>query len=203
MNFDKLKSEWDDQNLPTKKIQIKKVNHLPLNKLRENVKKDICLQGICMFLVAFFPLLFRLGPLKTNLFYIIYFPSVLMSFYYLSNMYSFYKKSHNYNMNSKDALYETYYETRLYIQNYNSFSFSLVPFMFILFWIIITDTDSLNDLKIDYVLITVGVFSIYLLIIIVLSKVFWMDKLYNQYLNQIKSTLEYFKENELEEFENI
>ena len=104
-------------------------------------------------------------------------------------------------MNSKDALYETYYEVRLYIQNYESFSFSLVPFMFILFWIILADTDSLNELKISHIIISTGSFIVYLLILTVLAKVFWMDRLYNRYLKQIKSTLEYFRENDENDFE--
>ena len=201
MNFDKLKQDWDNQNLPPKKVQIKKVNNLPLSKFRNNVIKDIWLQSISMFLIAFFPFVFGFDPLKTNLFYMIYVPFVLISFYFLLNMYLFYKKSQNYNMNSKDALYETYYEVRLYIQNYESFSFSLVPFMFILFWIILADTDSLNELKISHIIISIGSFIVYLVILTVLAKVFWMDRLYNRYLKQIKSTLEYFRENDENDFE--
>lgn len=200
MNFDKLKQDWDNQNLPPKKVQIKKVNNLPLSKFRNNVVKDIWVQSISMFLIAFFPFIFGFDPLKTNLFYMIYSPFVLISFYFLLNMYLFYKKSQNYNMNSKDALYETYYEVRLYIQNYESFSFSLVPFMFILLWVILADTDSLNELKISHIIISIGSFIVYLLILTVLAKVFWMDRLYNRYLKQIKSTLEYFKENDENDF---
>lgn len=201
MNFDKLKQDWDNQNLPPKKVQIKKVNNLPLSKFRNNVFKDIWVQSISMFLIAFFPFIFGFDPLKTNLFYMIYAPFVLISFYFLLNMYLFYKKSQNYNMNSKDALYETYYEVRLYIQNYESFSFSLVPFMFILFWIILADTDSLNELEISHIIISIGSFIVYLVILTVLAKVFWMDRLYNRYLKQIKSTLEYFRENDENDFE--
>lgn len=200
MNFDKLKQDWDNQNLPPKKVQIKKGNKLPLSKFRNNVFKDIWVQSISIFLIAFFPFIFGFDPLKTNLFYMIYSPFVLISFYFLLNMYLFYKKSQNYNMNSKDALYETYYEVRLYIQNYESFSFSLVPFMFILLWVILADTDSLNELKISHIIISIGSFIVYLLILTVLAKVFWMDRLYNRYLKQIKSTLEYFKENDENDF---
>ena len=55
MNFDKLKQDWDNQNLPPKGSD-KKVNNLPLSKFRNNVFKDIWVQSISMFLIAFFHL---------------------------------------------------------------------------------------------------------------------------------------------------
>ena len=63
------------------------------------------------------------------------------------------------------------------------------------------DTDSLNELKISHIIISIGFFIVYLLILTVLAKVFWMDTLYNRYLKPIKSTLEYFRENDENDFE--
>ncbi|WP_121966309.1 hypothetical protein [Myroides sp. N17-2] len=201
MNFDDLKKSWQEQSIEDS-VSISndlgaQVSHLPLEKVRKNVKKEIWVQVLSVILVAFTPQLLKLNASRIGGFYLFYILFVLICGYYIFKMYIFYKRSASLNLNSKDSVYESYYSLKLYIQLYESFSYSLIPFG-ILLLLAVTSSNTLDSiLRGDITsLIKLGIASVIMLgFIYVLLKI-WISKLYGQYLIQIENTLELFTEQE-------
>lgn len=199
MNFDDLKKSWQKQDVEESfKVSSNlesQISRLPLEKVRKNVKSEIWVQGISVLLVAFAPRLLRLSESRIGGFYLFYILFVLLSGYYLLKMYVFYKKSASLNLNSKDSVYESYYGLKLYIQMYESFCYSLIPFC-ILLLLAVTSSNTLDSILSGDVLslVKLGVVSVVLLVFIYILLRIWIKRFYGQYLIQIENTLKLFKE---------
>lgn len=201
MNFDDLKKSWQEQNIEDS-VSVSndlgtQVSRLPLEKVRKNVKSELWVQVLSVILVAFTPQLLKLSESRIGGFYLFYTLFVLICGYYLFKMYVFYKRSASLNLNSKDSVYESYYSLKLYIQLYESFSYSLIPFC-ILLLLAVTSSSTLDSILVGdkTSLIKLGVASVLMLVFIYVLVRIWIKKLYGQYLTQIENTLNLFKENE-------
>lgn len=200
MNFDDLKKSWQEQNIEDS-VSVSndlgtQVSRLPLEKVRKNVKSELWVQVLSVILVAFTPQLLKLSESRIGGFYLFYTLFVLICGYYLFKMYVFYKRSASLNLNSKDSVYESYYSLKLYIQLYENFSYSLIPFC-ILLLLAVTSSSTLDSILVGdkTSLIKLGVGSVIMLSFIYVLLRIWIKKLYGQYLTQIENTLELFKEN--------
>ncbi|MGL4584726.1 MAG: hypothetical protein ACRCVU_17300, partial [Flavobacterium sp.] len=172
------------------------VSHLPLEKVRKNVKKEIWVQVLSVILVAFTPQIFRLSESRIGGFYLFYTLFVLLGGYYIFKMYIFYNQSASLTLTSRDSVYESYYSLKLYIQLYESFSYSLIPFCILLLLAVTSSTRLDNILSGDMSsLIEFGVASVIMLFLIYVLVRVWIRKFYGKYLTQIENTLEQFKEN--------
>lgn len=201
MNFDDLKKSWQEQNIEDS-VSVSndlgtQVSRLPLEKVRKNVKSELWVQVLSVILVAFTPQLLKLSESRIGGFYLFYTLFVLICGYYLFKMYVFYKRSASLNLNSKDSVYESYYSLKLYIQLYENFSYSLIPFC-ILLLLAVTSSSTLDSILVGdkTSLIKLGVASVLMLVFIYVLVRIWIKKLYGQYLTQIENTLNLFKENE-------
>lgn len=201
MNFDDLKKSWQEQSIEDS-VSVSndlgsQVSHLPLEKVRKNVKKEIWVQVLSVILVAFTPQVFRLSESRIGGFYLFYTLFVLICGYYIFKMYIFYNRSASLTLTSRDSVYESYYNIKLYIQLYESFSYSLIPFCILLLLAVTSSARLDNILSGDmYSLIEFGVASVILLFLIYVLVRVWIKKLYGQYLTQIENTLKLFKEQE-------
>lgn len=195
MNFDAIKKSWDTQDTGTPKLTeeslVSSMDRLPLDRIRKNTLKDIILQSTSVLGIAFFPQLYAMPEDNRFVFYAIYLLFALVSFYYIIKMALFYRTSSKFELNSRDSLYEVYFNTRMYIQLYENFCFSLAPF--VIFFIPFFIGFPLNKISL---LFTNGYFVIYFLglcVFVFLICRYWIRRLYGRYLKQMKDTLDQFK----------
>ncbi|MTG98961.1 MULTISPECIES: hypothetical protein [Myroides] len=201
MNFDDLKKSWQEQELPTDIVasqELKvKVSRLPLDKIRGNVKKEIWIQIISIVFIVFTPNILDIQNNKIGGFYLFYGIFVLITGYYILKMYRFYRTSASLELNSRDSVYDSYYNVKLYIQMYENFCYSLIPFGILL--LLVASPSSQLDLILGgdlHALKYLGIVSIIMVVLIYFIAKYWIKKLYGQYLLQIEHTLHQFKEQE-------
>lgn len=201
MNLDDLKKSWQEQELPSDIVASEKLNEkvgcLPLDKIRGNVKKEIWIQVLSIVFIAFTPRLLRIDDTRIGGFYLFYGIFVLITGYYILKMYRFYKTSASLELNSRDSLYDSYYNVKLYIQMYENFCYSLIPFGILL--LLAVSPSSQLDLILGgdlHALKYLGIVSIIMVVLIYFIAKYWIKKLYGQYLKQIEDTLNQFKEQE-------
>lgn len=205
MNFDDIKSAWNNDNdgnvvVPSSVDQLKTLQ-LPVEKLRNNMKLEFYVQLATIIFIGFLPKYTYFSPVFIIPFYAIYLATLIISVYYFSKLYLFYKKISATTLNSKDHLYALYYEAKLSIEMYKSYAYTLMPFAFIL---VVMHMASSKDGKfkvifqsvLDHqamaiamaVLFIIGIFAI------MTATELWVRSYYGKYLKQIGKVLEEFKE---------
>ncbi|MDR0227817.1 MAG: hypothetical protein LBI72_01945 [Flavobacteriaceae bacterium] len=198
MNFDDLKKTWQEQETPNVPVEPNNINkkesRLPLEKIRKNVLKDLWAQGLSVVFIGFLPFYYALPEESIPIYYVLYFLFTGITIYFLVKMYLFYRTSNSFVMNSRDSLYEVYFSVRMYIQLYENFCYSLLPFVGIIIpYIVGTRMGNYMELLNNKTFIIV--FIIFFSFILWFVK-YWIKKLYGQYLIQIEETLKQFKEQE-------
>ncbi|MDM1528322.1 hypothetical protein [Myroides odoratimimus] len=201
MNLDDLKKSWQEQELPTDIVasqELKeKVSRLPLDKIRGNVRKEIWIQIVSIGFIVFTPNILDIQNNRIGGFYLFYGIFVLITVYYILKMYRFYRTSASLELNSRDSVYDSYYNVKLYIQMYENFCYSLIPFGILL--LLVASPSSQLDLILGgdlHALKYLGIVSIIMVVLIYFIAKYWIKKLYGQYLLQIEHTLNQFKEQE-------
>lgn len=195
MNFDDIKKSWSAQKIDTPKVTeetlVASIDRLPFDRIRKNALNDMILQSVAVIGIAFFPQLNIISEENSFFFYGVYVLFAIVSFYYIVKMFVFYRTSNTLEMNSRDSVYEVYYHTRMYVQLYENFCFSLAPF--VVFFIPFFVGFSLEKIK---MLFNKGFFIVYFIFLCVITFLmckYWINHLYGRYLKQIKETLDQFK----------
>jgi len=201
MNFDEIKKSWDNQSIQTPKVTEEtlsaSIDRLPLDRIRKNALKDIILQTVAIIGIAFFPQVYAMPEENRFFFYGVYVLFAVVSFYYVIKMVLFYRLSSTLEMNSRDSLYEVYFHTRMYIQLYENFCFSLAPFViFFIPFFVGFPLAKISLLFTNWIFI---VYLIFLCFFVVFVTKYWIKRLYGRYLKQMKETLDQFKTSTEEE----
>lgn len=205
MNFDDLQSAWkkDSGNggpVPESVAKIKSAN-LPLDKVRKNLRNEFVYQFIAIVLIGFLPQFPHFMPVFTFWFYIFYAMFVSISVYFLVKLYVFYKRINNQVLNTKDNLYEIYFDIRLSMELYKTFTYALMPFVLIFFAMFVV---SMNQVEVEEML-HAGIYpkiAIYQLVIGFLVTMvtigfvteWWTHSFYGRYAKEIKKVLDQLKE---------
>ena len=122
-----------------------------------------------------------------------------ISIYYLSKLFLFYKRLNKVALTTKDSLYETYYDIRLNMQLYKTFTFALAPFFMIylagyLLFRTPGSTEILNgNFGNEKLVLKVVIFMITMLLIGVLTE-WWVSFYYGKYAKEIKKVIDELKE---------
>lgn len=204
MNLDDLQKSWEKEGLDSEPLntlpeKLKKA-HQPLDRIRINMKNELFYQSLAIILMGFWPIYFKFTQHFSIAYYSIYALLVLVSIYYFLRFYRFFKESHNYTGSSKDNLYELYYEIRLNMEAYKSFSFLLVPFAMIAALLIVFQRrllkfpdrplmDAGDWIVIPVVLVLMTVFIIW-------ATNWWVERYYGKHAKQIRKLLDELKEPE-------
>jgi hypothetical protein len=196
MNFDQLKTEWDNENsninIPSTIEKLKESKH-PIEKLQKIMKKEFYMQIIAVIFIAFFPLQFGFPSSQNVIYYTSYTMLVVISSYYLFGFYKFYKQTELYTGNTKNSLWRIYHQLCLNMERYQSFGFLLLPHFMITIGLLIHNQlekhgKSLSDLAALHqeVLILAVLAST---LIVVAGIVLWTKHLYGQYAKQLENIL--------------
>ncbi|MFT3794752.1 hypothetical protein [Flavobacterium sp.] len=205
MNFDDLQSAWKNDSgkggpIPDSIAKIKSAN-LPLDKVRKNLRNEFFYQIIAIVWIGFLPMYPKFIAALDFWFYIFYTMFVSISGYFLVKLYLFYKRINNQDLSTKDALYETYYDIRLSIELYKTFTYSLMPFVLIFFGMFVL---SLNQGAFEQMIETgdfpksVGYQFAFGFIVAMLTIGFvtelWTHSFYGKYAKEIRKVIDQLKE---------
>lgn len=195
MNFDEIKKSWDNQSIQTPKVTEEtlsaSISRLPLDRIRKNALNDIILQTVAVIGIAFFPQLYAMPAENWFFFYGVYVLFAVVSFYYIIKMALFYRLSSTLELNSRDSLYEVYFHTRMYVQLYENFCFSVAPFVvFFIPFFVGLPLDKISLLFTKWIFV---VYLIFLCVAVFFACKYWIKRLYGRYLKQLKANLDQFK----------
>lgn len=205
MDFNDIQSAWNnDQNkevkLPDNLEKLKSAN-TPLDKIRKNLKKEFIYQIISIVFLGFIPVLYKFTPLITTAFYGLFALFLVICGYFLAKLFLFYKRLNVANTNTKDNLYDTYFDIRLNMEMYKSFTYSVMPFALAFAAMIILKDNSqeitdviLNKKSGDFIL--GGLFGMFVGVMISIGFIteWWVNYFYGKYAKEIRKVIDELKE---------
>lgn len=208
MNFDDIKSAWNNDNggdkvvVPPSVDQLKTLQ-LPVEKLRKTMQLEFFVQLACLVLTAFLPVIFPLNTVMIIPFYAVYLVVIAISVLYYYKFRTFYRSLGTNTLSSKDNLYALYYEAKLNIEMYKAYTYILCPFAMVIAVMYAvsnksSDITTLLTKAIDhkgFALIVAAAFVALVLLVITFMEA-WIKETYGKYMLQIGNVLEQFKEGE-------
>ena len=206
MNFDDIKSAWNNDNggdkvvVPPSVDQLKTLQ-LPVEKLRKTMQLEFFVQLACLVLTAFLPVIFPLNTVMIIPFYAVYLVVIAISVLYYYKFRTFYRSLGTNTLSSKDNLYALYYEAKLNIEMYKAYTYILCPFAMVIAVMYAvsnksSDITTLLTKAIDhkgFALIVAAAFVALVLLVITFMEA-WIKETYGKYMLQIGNVLEQFKE---------
>ncbi len=207
MDFEDLKTEWDKEpdnavNIPESMEKFKKSN-LPIEQVKVMMRKELFMQIIGLVFIGLLPLIPMLPKFETlitdlKLFYLIYSFSVIISLLFIFKFYNFYFFLTDFKANSKDGLYEVYYELKLNLEAYKTWSYTITPlFVIIILQIWNTTSKAINPESIifDNIYI-IGLTSLLCAFYMYWATNWWLNKKYGLHINRLKTILFDLKDDE-------
>ncbi len=205
MDFNDIQSAWNnDQNkevkLPDNLEKLQSAN-TPLDKIRKNLKNEFIYQILAIVFIGFFPFQFHFSNLMKIGYYGLYVLLVVICTYFLVKLYWFFKRLNKANASTKDNLYETYYDIRLNMELYKSFTYSIVPFALIFIGMIFVNDFTIEQLTAFsnekssgvFVGVLLGVF-VFVIVTIALLTEWWVNHFYGKYAKEIRKIIDELKE---------
>lgn len=205
MDFNNIQSAWNNEEtdkvvVPNQIEKLKSAN-MPLDKIRNNLKKEFMYQVISILFLGSIPLVFQFSPLLMTAFYGIFALFLVICAYFLAKLFLFYKRLNAANTSTKDNLYDTYFDVRLNMELYKSFSYSIVPFAlaFVLMIFLKDHSQEIIDVILhkksgDFILGTFfGVFVGAMISVAFLTE-WWVNHFYGKYAKEVRKVIDELKE---------
>jgi hypothetical protein len=203
MDFKGIQSAWDNYNaenvvLPNNLEKIQTAN-TPLDKIKKNLKKELIYQSLAVILSGFAPIIYDFPVKWFAPFYLLYSMFFAVCVYYLVKLYLFYKRLNNITLRTKDSLYETYFDVRLNMELYKTFTFALIPFVVLFFvgysvYLFSTKPGmQISDIS-NTLLISIFVVISLTILFLGLMAEWWVHFFYGKYAKQIKKVIDELKE---------
>ena len=200
MDFNDIQSAWNNENtknvvVPTQLEKVQKAN-TPLDKIKKNLKNELIYQIVAIVVIGLAPFLYGFPEQAITPFYLLFSLFVAVCAYYLTKLFVFYKRLNKTALNTKDNLYETYFDIRLNMELYKTFTFALTPFV-ILFLVGVLYftlpngatffTDSTNS-------ITLFLSVLFSMLFMGIASEWWVHFFYGKYAKEIRTVLDELKE---------
>ncbi|KQB41106.1 hypothetical protein [Flavobacterium aquidurense] len=203
MDFNDIQNAWNNEKtdniiVPDNLSKIQSAN-MPLDKIRKNLRKELFGQILALLVIGFLPLHSEFPSRLTGPYYFIYGIIIAISIYYLAQLFLFYKRLDKAALTTKDSLYETYYDIRLNMQLYKTFTFVLAPFLMIYLagYLFFKNHESIEILNGNFengkLLVKVAILVITILLIGVFTE-WWVSFYYGKYAREIKKVIDELKE---------
>ncbi|KEQ29456.1 hypothetical protein N180_03610 [Pedobacter antarcticus 4BY] len=205
MNFDDFKTAWNDEQAADIKvpatIEKLKTAHMPVEQLRRKMHGEFYVQVISVILIAFIPQLLNFSQSLYLPFYGMYAVFFSLCTYYLAKLIIFYKTLDVSTLSTKDSLYETYYNLKLNIEVYKSFTYSLSPFALIFGALVILNAGDgklmkmivEHGLKDTQVIWATTTFIVVMVSVTIITELY-VSKQYGRYASQLKTLIDELKE---------
>lgn len=203
MDFNDIQNAWNNEKTENVVVpdHLKKIQsaNMPLDKIRTNLRRELLGQVFVLFLIGLLPLYNEFPSRFVGPYYFIYGIIMAISIYYLAQLFLFYKRLDKAALTTKDSLYETYYDIRLNMQLYKTFTFVLSPFMIIYLagYLFFKNPDAIEILNGNFesskIVANVLVLVITILLIGILTE-WWVSFYYGRYAKEIKKIIDQLKE---------
>lgn len=168
--------------------------HQPLSRIRKNMREEGGLQVIGLCFLAVLPRFFTLSPMATAGYYSLYAVLVAICGYYLYKFYRFYQHLSTADLSTREHLYSTYYEIRVHIEMYRSYTYIILVMMFGFATLYgLTDAPFLLErigekLQVNPVLVIAAVFVAIVTLLAVATEC-TLESQYGKYLKEIRQQL--------------
>lgn len=200
MDFNDMQNAWDKQNtnkviVPTNLEKIQSAN-TPLDKIKKNLKNELIFQTLAVILIGLAPVIHGFIAKWLTPFYFVYSMFAAVSIYYLLKLFLFYKRLDKVTLNTKDSLYETYFDIRLNMELYKTFTFALMPFMvmFLLGFVMYSKPDlKITDIN-NTVLVTILIIITSAILFVGFITECWVEYYYGKYAKEIRKLIDVLKE---------
>lgn len=203
MNFNEIQDAWDntkgqEEDLNLLDLSLKNANQ-PIDSIRRNMKNELYYQLAAIIMIALFPIYFKISGTALILFYTIFALLLVISFYYFYRFYLLFRSMHNYTANLRENLQELYFEIRLHLEMYKSFSFLLLPFVIFLMGIIVfakkrTEAQPVPRMEDGADWLFYPIIGVVMTIIVIGLTNWWVTYFYGKYADQIRKILDELKE---------
>ena len=198
MDLDNLKTLWNKEDVsetPEITTEKQKEIHLPLEKIRKNMRTEfwstIILLPIILMVTWFFQI-----PFRFRLYIEVLVGSMtLVTVFFFSKFFKLYKDIGNPTLGTYDSLKDLFHQFELNKQYYLSFYLSFVPFLVCEMIIVIESipyTKTYSNAFISFYLlfpVIVGLFGLYFL------GNWWYQFFYGKYIDRIKKLVDEMKQN--------
>ena len=141
-NFDDLKKQWKEQEssvpIPEDLNKLKKAQ-TPIDKIRKNIKIELFLMVFSVFFLTIVPFisLYQINGISELVYFIVLFLLIISAIPYYRSFYSYYKNTKHKTFNSYRSISAIYYELKNTIRLYKTINYLLIPYGFILFFIVL------------------------------------------------------------------
>ena len=189
MELDHIKNIWDSEQISdTPKISIEKQKeiHLPLEKIRKNMRFEFWSTAIMFLLIIVFFVLKDMYIFRFKVYVItLVSAQMLITSFYFIKFFNLYKNITVVDFNTADSLRDLAYQFKLNEQYYLSFYLSFVPFVVCEMLLIFEFTPNLKNIQgLEFILTFLG------LCLITLSGLYfvgtwWFKRYYGKYISQI------------------
>lgn len=207
MNFDDLKSAWDSDKTANTDTPVHitplKTAQTPIDKLRNQMKQEFFLHCLALVITGFAPQLLDFNPVFVLPFYALYTLYTAICVYYMAKLYLFYKRLSTNSLSSRDNLYETYYDIRVHVEMYKSYTYAISPFAILIGLMIILNVKDGALLKsiqekglAEKEILLIGGMLLTAIVALIITTEIWVNKYYNKYVKQIRKLLDLLKEEE-------
>ena len=189
MELDQLKNIWDQENIsetPVISTEKQKEIHLPLEKIRKNMRMEFWSTAIVFLLIILFFVFKDMHIFKFKVYVItLVSAQMLVTSFYFFKFFNLYKNLSLVNLNTADSLKDLGYQFKLNEQYYLSFYLSFVPFVVCEMLLIFEFTPSLKSIQgFDFILIFLGL-CIFTLLLLYFVGIWWFKRYYGKYISQI------------------
>ena len=191
MEIDQLKNIWDkDEVSETPEIAMEKQKeiHLPLERIRKNMRFEFWSTAVLFLLIIVFFLFKDMYIFKFKVYVItLVSAQMLVTSFYFFKFFNLYKNLTAVDFNTADSLRDLRHQFELNEQYYLSFYISFVPFVICEMLLIFEFTPNLKSIEgIEFILTFLGL-SIFTLGLLYFVGKWWFKRYYGKYISQIKA----------------
>lgn len=189
MELDQLKNIWDKEEIaetPEISTEKQKQIHLPLERIRNNMRMEFWYTVVIFLLIIAFFILKDMYIFKFKVYVItLVSAQMLVTSFYFFKFFNLYKNLTSVNLNTADSLKDLCYQFKLNEQYYLSFYLSFVPFVVCEMLLIFEFTPSLKTIQgLEFILTFLGL-CVFTLLLLYFVGIWWFKRYYGKYISQI------------------
>ncbi|QOW09671.1 hypothetical protein Q73A0000_04470 [Kaistella flava (ex Peng et al. 2021)] len=189
MELDQLKNIWGKEEVtetPEISTEKQKEIHLPLGKIRKNMRTEFWSTAVMFLLIIVFFALKDMYIFKFKVYVItLVSAQMLVTSFYFFKFFNLYKNLTAVDFNTADSLRELGYQFKLNKQYYLSFYISFVPFVVCEMLLIFEFTPSLKSIQgLEFILTFLGL-CLFTLLLLYFVGTWWFKRYYGKYISQI------------------
>lgn len=203
MDFNDIQNAWNNEQsenvtLPKNLEKIQSAN-TPLDKIKQNLKKEFIYQILSILFIAILPLVLHFPDTMTKIYYVLFSIFLAVCVYYLVKLYLFYKRLNAITLRTKDSLYETYFDIRLNMELYKTFGFALTPFLILyLIGLFYYEFSKIPGFEMhefnNYHLAGLLSIVVFVMLFMGISLEWWVHHFYGKFAKEIKNVIDELKE---------